>query len=240
MRARSVLVVVSVLLPAAVPAQRIPTRAGPTRPAPLPPQPAPIANALAYKRSRITVEAYPFVTRVQAPGFNGVTPAWTAYGAGSRMDYRVTRFVSATFDITSTAFGGPAYLQSAELGTRLHPERTESRFYPFADVRVGFASAYDRDPRSVIGDLTGGTGAAPNARYSYGFGAGGGIGTEFLLARSWFLTTEASLVRSRMTARAAEFDQFTTRNYGMTWYRYTLGLSYNPVHVISASKNDAR
>jgi hypothetical protein len=241
MRIRAVVAFVSLLLPAtALSAQRVPVgatgRRGPARPAPLPPQPAPIARALAYKRMRLSVESYPLVSYVQSPGFVGAgqRTSWTTFGAGTRADYRLNPFVSATMDMTSSFVGGPALTQTAELGTRLHRERSEGRVYPFADLRVGYVSAYNRSVGAVIDDAFGSP--SPDAygvRYGQGFGAVAGVGMEYGLTRMFSLTTAASVMRNRMTSRGGfSGAQNIDRTYAMTSYRYTLGLRYNPVRVI--------
>lgn len=247
MRIRAAVAIVAVLLPTVVSAQRIPrtgtARRGPGRAAPLPPQAAPIAQELAYRRLRLSVESYPMVSRIQSPGFmnDGLITGWTSFGMGTRADYRVSPHLSATLDLTSSLLGGPAVTQTAELGTRLHPERSERRLYPFVDLRAGYVYAYNRylGSASVLyGDpATQGTTAA---RYNHGFGGVGGVGTEYALTRSWSLTTAASVIRSRMTARALESGQLSDRHYAMTAYRYTIGVRYNPVRVIRASGTDAR
>src|SRR5690348_2468746 len=99
MRTRAALAIVSLLLPAALNAQRIPLpigHRGPARPEPLPPQPAPIANELAYRRLRISVESYPMVSYFAAPTYatNGQAASWASVGMGSRADYRITRLMS--------------------------------------------------------------------------------------------------------------------------------------------------
>ena len=141
MRTRAIVAIVLLLVPAALSAQRLPRigrRPGPTRPQPLPPQPPEIARELAYKRLRVSFESYPLISYVSVPSYvtGDGTSHWTAFGTGTRVDYRFTRFVSATLDLTSSFAGGPAIMNSAELGTRIHRERTESKAYPFLDVRV--------------------------------------------------------------------------------------------------------
>src|SRR5690242_6735610 len=105
MRIRTIALVALLVLPAALSAQRMPrSRPRPARPAELPPQPAVIANQLAYQRSHLTVEAYPSVSHFVSPGFigNGIASNWTSLGTGTRLDYRINRFVSATGDLTSS------------------------------------------------------------------------------------------------------------------------------------------
>src|SRR3954470_2758956 len=121
MRLRDLVALGLVALPAALGAQRIPPPRlggrGPTGPTELPPQPVPVARAIAYQRLRTSVEAYPIVSYIDAPGY-GAMSHWTTFGGGSRVDYRVSRMMSATLDLTSSFLGGPAYIQTAELGTR--------------------------------------------------------------------------------------------------------------------------
>ena len=240
MRIRALVASFVLLLPAGAGAQRIPliTRRSPTRPAELPPQPAPIANELAYKRSHLTVETYPLVSSFASPGFTnyGQVNGWTSLGAGTRADYRFSRFVSGTMDVTSTVLGGPAQTETVELGTRLHRERTDSRAYPFLDLRLGYIAAYRRgDFGTIFDDGFGGSPVTPTTRYSTGYGAVAGVGMEYALARSWSLTTAFSVMPTRMSTKGIQNFQTAERAYGMTAFRYTLGISYNPVRVIRAA-----
>lgn len=248
MRARPIVAFVLLLLPASLSAQRIPgtriPRAGPARPAPLPPQPAPIAAALAYRRSRLAVESYPLISHVSAPDFGGGAgePGWTSFGTGTRADYRVTRHLSATLDLTSSFIGGPAVTNTAELGTRLRPERTEHRVYPFVDFRVGYITAFSRNAAGLIDD---GFGSPPTpddrgSRYSSGFGGVAGVGMEYALTRRFSLTTAGSVMRSRLTARGFRAEQLGNPSYAMTSYRYMLGIRYNPVRMITPARTGAR
>jgi hypothetical protein len=246
MRTRAVVAFVLLLLPAALSAQRIPLpvigRRGPGQPEPLPPQPTPIARELAYKRWRLSVESYPLISYVQSPGMTGVgaLASWTTFGTGTRADYLLTRNISATLDLTSSFVGGPAIVNTAELGTRLHPEWAEHRLYPFVDLRVGYFSAYNKS----LGN-TGAFYADPIAdggyafRYSRGFGAIGGVGAEYALTRTWSLTTGASVVRSQLMSQGLN-DPQANRSFGMTTYRYTLGARYNPVRVVQVPGGDVR
>src|ERR671938_661772 len=95
------------LLPVELSAQRLPlpgrARPRPARPAPLPPQAEPIARNLAYKRMRLSVESYPLISYVRAPiAVVGPVAGWTTFGTGTRADYRITRNVSITADVTSS------------------------------------------------------------------------------------------------------------------------------------------
>jgi hypothetical protein len=245
MRIRTAVVLALLVLPAALSAQRMPRgRRGPARPAELPPQPAAIANQMAYQRSKLTVEAYPFISHFNSPGFigGGIASSWTSLGTGTRFDYRITRFVSATADVTSSLLGGPAVVTSGELGTRLHPERSESRFYPYADVRFGYISAYLKDPRAIAAEQAsaGFSTAGPADRFSDGWGGFAGIGTEIGLVGAWSMTTGAGYMRNHMTERGIRANAFAPHSYSMGWYRYTIGISYNPVHLVRSPGSDNR
>ena len=237
MRHRALFSLALLVVPVALSAQRFP-RIGSRRPAEptaLPPQPPAIARSLAYKRLRLSVESYPMVSFVSSPGF-GATDAvshWTSFGAGTRADYRVTRRLSATLDMTSSFLGGLARTETVELGTRLRPERNDRRFYPFLDLRAGYANAYD----SYFGPFSGTTGlpfdqTAYGGRYSQGFGGIAGVGTEIALTRSWSVTTSGSVMRSGMRAYEVRGTRPGTGRFTMTQYRYMAGLRYNPVRLI--------
>lgn len=238
MRVRTVVAIVSLLLPASSSAQRLPQpRIGgrvPGQPVPLPPTPEPIARELAYKRLNISSESYPLISYVQAPGFTGDgRHAWMTMGAGTRAEYRLTPNMSATLDLTASALGGPAIIQTAELGARFRPQQTDGRWYPFADVRVGFVSAYDRALGSPLQDAFGNP--APQgvygSRYSNGFGGVAGIGMERYLTRSFSLTTAVSVMRTQLSSH--DFQSATSpRDFGMTAYRYSIGIRYNPVRLV--------
>lgn len=238
MRIRAVAAIVLLLVPAVASAQRTPLpRAGrgPARPAPLPPQAPTIARELAYKRLPLSVESYPLISFVESSGFaEGALTRWTSAGMGTRLDYRVTRLVSATLDMTSSLFGGPARTQTVEFGTRLRPERSERRVYPFIDVRAGYAHAYDTylRPMDYVDPYSTATPIGVGARYSQGVGAVGGGGIEVALTRMISLTTAASVMRTQMTTYGFRGARPATNSYRMTSYRYTLGIRFNPVRVI--------
>lgn len=243
MRIRAAVAIAALLLvPAELSAQRIPlpgTRRGPARPAPLPPQPEPIARPLAYKRLRLSVEGYPLISYVRSPGLtgNGALSEWTSFGSGTRADYRLGRNVSATLDLTSSFAGGPVDVHTAELGTRLRPERSERRMYPFIDVRVGYIRS-SGGYFSTTGEQYPTTQDA-GFQYSQGFGAVGGVGMEYVLTRTLSLTTAGSVMRNRMTTLGLVGAAPTERSYTMTLYRYTIGIRYNPVRVIRVPGTDA-
>ncbi|HET9012697.1 MAG TPA: hypothetical protein VFN38_12820 [Gemmatimonadaceae bacterium] len=246
MRIRAV-VAILLLLPAPLSAQRFPvprTGRDPARPVPLPRQPEPIARELAYRRLRLSVESYPLISYVQSPGLaaDGRTSAWTTFGAGTRAEYRLTRHASATLDLTSSLVGSPLIVQTAELGTRLRPERTERRVYPFADLRVGFVSAYDRSLGPILYDAAGfpTPQSAYGIRYSNGFGGVAGAGMEYALTRTFSLTTGASVMVSRLTSHDFRGSQTVDPGFAMTSYRLTIGVRYNPVRLVMPSGGDRR
>jgi outer membrane protein W len=173
------------------------------------------------------------VSRIESPGLSGVRaiPAWTTFGMGTRAEYLLTRNVSATLDMTSSFLGGPAITNTAELGTRLHPEWAEHKFYPFVDLRVGYLTAYDRGLGAYDNIYADPTLPRPTIRYSRGFGAIGGAGVEYAITRTWTATTSASVLRSEMTARDFEVAPPHTQ-FGLTSFRYTLGVRYNPVRLM--------
>lgn len=231
MRARSVVAIALLLVPVALSAQRIPMRVGGRRPRPeLPPQPGSVAREMAYKRLRVAFESYPMVSRIEAPG--STAPAfdsWTSFGMGTRASYRLSRYSAATLDMTSTIYGGPSLTQTAELGMRFGPQRSEARWYPFLDVRGGWVSSFDSfyTPVDQLSGIS-----VSSTRYSQGFGTVGGGGLEMAITRRFSLTTAASVMRSTVHAMAFRNSQPGPDHYTMTAYRYSIGLRYNPVRYM--------
>ncbi len=238
MRSRALVATVLLLLPGALEAQRMPRGAGARRPpraAPLPPQPAVVARAVAFQRSRVSYETYPLISYLQTPLIGNLrSKQGLSLGAGSRVDYRVTRYVSATMDLTSSSILSGGTL-TAEFGTRIRPERTERRFFPFVDLRLGYIRAYESLllPGDFIDDGQPGTGA----RYSDGFGGVAGVGMETALTRRFSLTTGASVLRGRMTAYDIRGTAPNTGAFPLTSYRLALGLRYNPVRFITKQES---
>jgi hypothetical protein len=248
MRARSALVLALLLVPAVASAQaRRPRIGGGARPepAPLGPQPEVVARAQAMVRSRLSVETYPMISRVYAPGFSGGRPvsSWTSFGTGTHVDYRHSELLSSTLDITASFMGGPAVSETIEAGFRLRSEDWMNRFRPFADVRVGFEHSSDQYSSSTG---TGGIGvvapAGTSMRYSRGFGAIAGAGTEFALTNSWSLMSELSAMRANMSSYRYSFTSVGSPadSYRMTTYRLALGLRYNRVRMVNVGNSSAR
>ena len=245
MRARIGVAIVSLLLPAALSAQRIPIgigHRGPGHPEPIPPQPAPIANDIAYHRLRLAVESYPMVSYFAAPSFatNGRASSWASVGTGTHAEYRLTSIMAASLDGTSSFYGGPELVETVELGMRFRPELKESaRISPYIDGRVGYIAAYTRGLGAndfVFNDPF--AGSFGPASYSHGFGAMAGAGFDYSLSLRWSLMTSALIMQSRMTAQ--DLQGPVTRPFTLTSLRYTLGLRFNPVRMISRSASNMK
>lgn len=238
MRIRTVVAIVTLMLPSTLSAQLIPMpgrRPHPAAPQPMPPEPAPIARQLQYTRLRISVETYPLVTFVQSAGFaNGGTSTWATLGAGTRAEYRVSRYASATLDLTSSVLGGPVNLSTVELGTRIGRARTERRIEPFGDFRVGYAAAYSRELGSYMDDPVGYPipHGSYGSRYSSGWGAVAGAGLEYGVTNTLSLTTELLATHSNMSAHDV-LSPTAQQSYWLTTVRYVLGLRYNPVRLVT-------
>jgi hypothetical protein len=243
MHARRLAVVMSLLLPVALSAQLAPLPRiggrGPAQPVPPSRQPEPIARAEAYRRLNISAESYPLISYFQAPSLSsqGSASSWTALGIGTRAEYRLTPSMSATLDLTSSFLGGPVQVHTAELGARFRPERLEERrVYPFVDARVGVTAAYDAsfassdDPYVQYVPTTSRERGFNN---SYGFGGVAGVGMEYMLTHTLFLTTAASVLHSHMKTHASLGNEAVVPSYGLTTYRYTLGLKYNPIRLVT-------
>jgi hypothetical protein len=237
MRVRTVVAIGVLLLPAAAGAQRLPLpRIGgrhPGEPVPLSPQPAAIARAIAYRRLNLSIESYPLIIRMDASGGVGGARAstWTSVGAGTRASYRLTPHVAATMDLTSSLFGGPMTVQTAEVGMRLGPERSERRLYPFVDLGVGYVSAYDTGLGSFVDNNYYAPAGAGGVRYSRGFGGIAGVGMEYALTYTFSVTGGASLLRSHLTS--SDFaGTSAVPSFALTSYRLMLGIRYNPVRMV--------
>lgn len=240
-------IVVALFLPSVSFAQVRAPRTGaprPGQPVPLGTQPEAIARSIAFQRSRYSVETYPIISRVQAPGFSAGRPisSWTSYGTGTRLDYRHTQYLSWTLDVTASYLGGPAITETAEVGTRIRPESWDHLLRPFADVRVGFEHAFDTYSLPVDLGIGPASSLASGSRYGRGFGAVAGAGVEYSLTNTMALTTAMSAMRSNMVAY--HYSGVTVpsggNSYRMTTYRLTVGLKYNPVHLLKSTNEKTR
>ena len=225
MRARSLLAIAMLVVPALADAQRIPTPRvrdrGPARPAPLPPTAGPIARETQYVRLPYTVESYPLISYFRAPGFGSSN--FANGGAGERLDLRVSGTVSLTLDLTQSFIGGPVHAHTAELGVRLRPQTaSERKSYPFLDARGGFVYVAERELRPYdYVDRSGGY-------YQAARGVGGvaAAGVEFALHPRFTLTTAGSVLHANVapiTSGSRQLDRSA-----LTALRYSIGLRYNP------------
>lgn len=201
-------------------------------PATLPPQAGPVARSLAYKRSRWSAEAYSLVSRFQIPQPNGGVAGFTSVGTGTHADYRYNQHWSATVDLTASLFGSPTHAETAELGTRYSPLSWDQPLRPFLDVRAGYMHMFDPFSFATYGDPYS-TNYGVASRYSRGFGGATGGGFEYALTRSFALTTQVSLLRTRMTTyRISAGVTPNADRFWMTTVRYTLGFKINPVRAL--------
>jgi hypothetical protein len=237
MRNRLTLALLALALPAAdLAAQRIMLpRIGPgPRPdaaAEKPPQAPGIPDALAYSRyrlSRFSLEQYPMLQYLQTTGFiaAGIPANYMTLGDGTHLGYRIAPSLSLTLDMTSTVFGGPFNMGTADLGFRVKPW-TSPRFTPFADARMSWAYTNTGGgfgsttvpvvfmARSMYGDFT------------TGGGKGGflGVGVETRIRPQFTLTTALLATRYSMTAR--NFTNRSDHEYTSDVTRLTIGLRYN-------------
>jgi spore maturation protein SpmB len=227
------------LLPSVSDAQRLPARprSGPARPTSMPDLPPSVAREMSYRRLPVAVESYPLVARYEADGFAGGASSWTSFGMGTRADYRVAKYLSATVDMTSAIVGGPALAQTFEVGGRVRPERGERTIYPFLDLRVGYVHAFDGrlGAMDFIDPVTSPVGTG--SRYSHGFGGVAGAGVEFGVTTTLSLTTAASVLQTRMHPYGFSGLQPQSQNntpYSLRSQRYTIGVRWNPVRFLNA------
>ena len=241
MRTCTVILAVVLLVPSVAHSQRRAPGIGgqlPGMPMPDVRQPDVIARSQAFVRSRYSVEAYPLISRVEAPGLvnGGPTSRWTSFGTGTRLDWRHTDYLSWTLDVTASYLGGPAITETAEVGARIRPENWNDRVRPFADVRVGFEHVSQSLSNQDLG-----FGSASirtgDVRYGRGFGAVAGAGMEYFLTNTLAMTTAVSAMRTSMTAyRFTGVSAPTTESsYRMTTYRLAVGLKYNRVRYLPAA-----
>jgi hypothetical protein len=244
MRCRALVVIASLTLASGLGGQgirlpRIGRRTAPA-PAPLPPEAPAVKQALAYKRSRWSAEAYSLVNSIQVPATAGAgATSYTTFGTGTRADYRYTERFSATMDLTVSPIGDVATSETAEIGMRYWPLERNDDLRPFVDVRAAYMHMNDMFAAPM--DMPGGIGGlnqqfAEEARFSHGLGSVAGAGFEYSITRSLSLTTELSAMRNRMTTyRLTGPVAIPTggSTYWMTLFRYTLGFKYNPVRALN-------
>ncbi len=236
------------VLPSESSAQRRPrTGRRPTgaQPAPLPPEMPAVARALAYRRSRWSVEGYPFVSLIQAPAVaGGGTTTETTAGTGTHGDFRLSDRFAATLDLTTSLPFTSTMTGSAEVGTRFRPMPWGEHVRPFFDLRVAYAYLYDTyaAPLEIFSPTNSGPtpSLANGGRSSRGAGGVVGTGLEYSLTQSLALTTQLSAMRGRMTTHQLTGGTNIPRpseSYWMTSVRYSLGLKFNPVRTLHLAQN---
>jgi hypothetical protein len=205
--------------------------------APLPPQ-APIVNqALSYHRSRWSAEGYTLISSITTVDPNGGNTQTNAFGTGTRADYRLTDYWSATADFTAAFLGGSTTAETAEIGTRFRPLPYSANVRPYLDIRGGYTHVHDSFylPTSGTGPLGGpGLENSEIGRYARGVGAIVGTGFDYTLTSSLALSTEFTAGRHRMDAyHITGLMPLPNRNaYWMNVYRFTVGLRYNAVSAL--------
>lgn len=210
------------------------------QPIPLPPEIAPVSRALAYRRSRWSVDGYSMITVVQAPTGNG-SESYGSFGSGTHAGYRIDDRFSATLDATATFLGGSATAQTAEVGTRFHPLASNLNLRPFVDLRGGYTHMHDTYDLPLGNTTVGGPGllSYTESRYSRGVGGIVGAGFEYTLTASLALSTELLAMRNHMrTYRLTNSSSMPNDgSYWMTSFRYTIGLRYNATRALSLIQN---
>jgi len=254
MRTRLLVLAALVSVPAVLTAQagvgspRLPSRGGvgqpPLQGVPLPPEIPAVNNALGYHRSRWSTEAYTLVSAITTIDPAGGSARYNAFGAGTRADYRLSDYWSATADFT-TAFLGGSTSETVELGSRLRPTPRASDIRPYLDVRGSYTHLHDTFylPTATAVPVTG-----PNldltqvGRYARGVGAVAGAGFDYTLTNSLALSTEFTAGRHRMDAYQITGNApLPGRNsYWMNVYRYTVGLRYNPTTSMHFAHNTTK
>lgn len=200
----------------------------------MPPVPGQISRELSYRRLRYSIESYPFITTIRAPGFTapGALSKWTSFGLGEHLSYRISPWFAAAVDVTSAQIGGNAATETIELGARFGPERWNHRVHPFVDTRIGWLRAYD-------GWFGGSTFAVSTPtsmqepKYGEGFGGVVGVGAERSVTSTLSLTTAFAYSRNRLDTRAINPGTSVRERYTLTARRYIIALRWNPVRWLA-------
>ena len=247
MRNRLILTTAIWLLPAALMAQRIPVHIPTSIPReprtdPGEPQPAPVAQRLAYTRSRWSFESTNIASVVNAPGFGAdagpLGRNWSLTGSDLHLEYRTTDNWGPTLDLAGASFGNsvssPVFPQpvlsellTLEPGVRYHLAPISSRITPFLDLRANYMFA-NANYQALFG-----AGSAQQwvngAKQSGGVGGIGGAGLETIITGPWSLLTEVSTVADRMGVTNLLSGPTTASHYWMHWTRLSLGVKYNRI-----------
>ena len=249
MRTRLLVLAALVSIPAALAAQ---VGAGLPRPGrgagqpplqgtPLPPEIPAVSRALAYHRSRWSTEGYTLISSITTVDPTGSGSRYSAFGTGTRADYRLTDYWSTTADFTAAFLGG-SVSESAEVGTRFRPMPHSADIRPYLDVRGAYNHVHDSFYLPTASPVPVG---GPNlqytdvGRYARGVGAVAGAGFDYTLTPTLALSTEFTAGRHRMDGyRITGMAPLPNKNsYWMNVYRYTIGLRYNAATALHLSQN---
>ncbi len=216
------------------------TREPATQPASLPPEMPEVGRSLAYRRSRLSTEAYAAVSTLQLPAAPGLTTSSTNFGAGTHADFRLDEHFALTGDMTLSYAGDPTLVMTAEVGSRFTPRARGARTRPFVDLRAGYVYMYN----TLAPDGTPGLGGSGQQygqylRYMRGFGGVTGTGFEYSLTNSLAVTTEVLAMRDRLTTYRSTSPTVipTGSSFWVTSYRLTLGIRYNAARALMLSQN---
>jgi len=243
MRTRLLALTALVTLSSVVSAQisrRPPTRREPTLdPAALPKEVPEVSRSLAYRRSRLSAEAYSLVSALRLPLASGGASTQSVYGTGTHADFRFDEHLSTSMDLTYSTLGWSGTNATVEVGSRYSPLPLDERARPFVDLRAGYMYMLDN---SVTGNPAAiGAAISGQSRYSRGFGAATGAGLDYRLTSSFSVVTELSALRTRMnlyrltgpgSAGLPSGDRFW-----LTTYRVAIGLKYNAANALNLAQN---
>jgi hypothetical protein len=203
-----------------------------------------VNRALAVHRSRWSTEGYTLVSSITTVDPSGNGARYSAFGAGTRADYRLTDYWSATADFTAAFLGGST-AETAEVGTRFRPTPHSADIRPYLDLRGSYTHLHDSfylptNPAIPTGPPT--LDFSQVGRYARGVGGVAGAGIEYTLTQSLALSTEFTAGRHRMDAYqlTGTAPLANRTSYWMNVYRYTIGLRYNPTTALNLSQNPTK
>jgi hypothetical protein len=187
------------------------------------------------------MEGYTLVNAITTVGPTGETARSSAFGTGTRADYRLSDYWSTTVDFTAALLGGTT-AETAEVGTRFRPTPHSTDIRPYVDLRASYAHVHESFylPTSSAVPVTGPSLEFTQlGRYARGVGGVVGAGFDYTLTPSLALSTEFSAGRHRMDAyHLTGAAPLPGRDaYWMNVYRATIGLRYNAATALHLSQN---
>jgi hypothetical protein len=200
-----------------------------------------VTRGLAYHRSRWSAEGYTLVSAITTVDPSGRGAQYNGYGTGTRADYRVSDYWSATADFTALFLGGST-AQTAEVGTRFRPIPHATSIRPYLDFRGAYTNLHESFFLPTAAAIPVGGPALDYSqvgRYARGVGGILGAGFDYTLTPSLALSTEFSAGRHRMDAYHLTGNMpLPSRDaYWMNVYRATIGLRYNATTALHLSQN---